>query len=76
MLMLEAARQHGLVEGGPPVKVERCEEILQRAYEEHGIEITSDEAIEEMFGEGISPEHWHAMRQMRQDQIGRRRLRL
>lgn len=29
-LALDAARQYGLVEGGPKVNVERCQEMLER----------------------------------------------
>ncbi len=30
LLLLESARLYGLVRGGPPVDVERCEELLAR----------------------------------------------
>jgi hypothetical protein len=45
-LTLDAARQYGLVTGGPVVNVDRCQEILDRAAEK-GIRPRSD-AIERM----------------------------
>jgi hypothetical protein len=33
LLLLDSARQYGLVEGGPAVDIERCEAILKRGAE-------------------------------------------
>ena len=33
-LLLDSARQYGLVEGGPPSGVERCEKLLQRGKQQ------------------------------------------
>lgn len=46
-LALEAARQYGLVTGGPAVNVARCEEILVMARDGHGIRPRPD-AIERL----------------------------
>lgn len=37
LLLIDAARQYGLIEGGPIPDVDRCEEILRLA-KERGIE--------------------------------------
>lgn len=29
-LLLDSARQYGLIEGGPPIDIKRCEELLRR----------------------------------------------
>ena len=41
LLAIDAARQYGLVRGGPTVSVERCGELLERARRE-GIKPASD----------------------------------
>lgn len=46
MLGIEAARQYGLIIGGPEVVVERCELILERASG-RGIDIPALEAVVE-----------------------------
>lgn len=47
--VLDAARQYGLVSGGPAVDVARCEEILERAAK-HGITPAKD-AVERYIAE-------------------------
>jgi hypothetical protein len=33
-LLLASARQYGLIEGGPPIHIERCEELLRRGKQQ------------------------------------------
>ena len=33
-LLLDSARQYGLIEGGPPIDTARCEELLQRGKQQ------------------------------------------
>lgn len=35
LLVIDAARQYGLVTGGPDIDVVRCEEILERGRKKH-----------------------------------------
>jgi hypothetical protein len=43
MLRVDAARQYGLVTGGPVIHVDRCAELLRRAAAEHDIHPTDAE---------------------------------
>lgn len=36
LLLIDSARQYGLITGGPKIDVERCQEILRRGRE-HGV---------------------------------------
>lgn len=49
MLAVDAARTYGLVDGGPPVNVDRCNEILLRGAA-RGI-VPSPTAIEQLAAE-------------------------
>lgn len=48
-LMIDSAKQYGLVDGGPAINVDRCEELITRGRE-HGI-VPRPEAVEEVIGE-------------------------
>lgn len=50
MLALESARLYGLVTGGPEVDVERCEQMIERAWNEHRIRPAPD-AVERLVRE-------------------------
>ena len=48
LLLVDSARQYGLIIGGPNVHIERCEEILRQGHE-RGIRPT-DDCVERILG--------------------------
>lgn len=44
-LLIDSARQYGLITGAPPVNVARCEEIISRA-KRRGITLTAVEDLD------------------------------
>lgn len=56
MIALDSARLYGLVTGGPEVDVERCEQIIERAWSEHRIRPAPDATerlVAELMDEGV-----------------------
>jgi hypothetical protein len=52
MLLIESARQFGIVRGGPKVVVARCEEILERG-KARGY-TPAEDVVERLVGEGVT----------------------
>lgn len=50
LLKLDAARQYGLVRGGPEVDADRCWDLIHRAASNYGIEPAED-AVERFIAE-------------------------
>jgi hypothetical protein len=48
LLLLDSARQYGLIEGGPEINAERCEEILYQASRKKITPQTNLELIREL----------------------------